>query len=206
MTRFILKWATTLFICFVAFSIVYPLWFKISTNYYDVNGHCTSNQKQIGLAMLMYSEDYDGRLPPAIFHDKTVGWANGLQPYLKSYSIFQCPAEENPSQKFPQPGKPGFTDYWMNRNLSGVIDKKINNPDKIIMLGDGDGGSPDSTASYAINELPIEWRRSPDSPAERHLDGAYYTFLDGHVKWLEPEQIAQVPPLKKRKIYTFLIK
>jgi len=167
---------------------------------------CQSNLKQIALGMFMYAQDYDDKFPPAVFHDKTVGWANGLQPYLRSYGIFQCPIETHPAQKTPQPDKPGFTDYWMNSNLSRLDLNKVNNLDKIIMFGDGDGGAPESTASYAIDRLPVEWRNLSDSPARRHHGGANYAFLDGGVKWLKPEQIAQVPPLKKSQFHTFLVK
>jgi prepilin-type processing-associated H-X9-DG protein len=179
----------------------------------------------------MYAQDYDDKLPPAIFPGKTVGWANGLQPYLKSTQIFQCPEEKNDQQKIrlidlinrlfvgsgathqnviSAPDKPEYTDYWLNRNLSGLDSSKLELPDfveeQIIMLGDGDGESPQSTASYSINQLPEPWRTSSNSPARRHLDGANYAFLDGHVKWLKPEQIAQVPPSKKSQFYTFLLK
>lgn len=204
MTRIILKYCTILFISGAAFCLVYPLWF--SASHVNRGGSCQSNQKQIALGFFMYEQDYD-KLPSAIFPGQTVGWANSLQPYLKSYSIFQCPSETNFPQKDPPlPDQPDFTDYCMNRNLSGVKDENINNPAQIIILGDGDGGSPLSTASYAINQLPIQWRTLPDSPIKRHLDGANYAFLDGHVKWVKPEQIAQVPPSKKSRFYTFLLK
>src|SRR5690242_16771830 len=60
---------------------------------------CQSHLKQIALGIFMYAQDYDDKLPPAIFPGKTVGWANGLQPYLKSTQIFQCPEEKNDQQK-----------------------------------------------------------------------------------------------------------
>jgi prepilin-type processing-associated H-X9-DG protein len=82
----------------------------------------------------------------------------------------------------------------------------LRNKSKIIMLGDGDGGSTDSTASYALTKLPAEWRTASNSSAKRHDKGANYAFLDGHVKWLKPDQIAQVPPSTKSQFYTFLLK
>jgi len=152
----------------------------------------------------MYSQDYGEKLPPVIFGTKTVGWVNGLQPYLKNYQVFQCPFEPNPAQDNPHLS--GFTDYWLNSNVAGLQDKKLKNVDHLIMLGDGDGGSPESTASYAINHLPASWLQSSDSPAKRHLGGANYAFADGHVKWLKPEQITQEMPPKNKDIYTFRLK
>jgi len=145
---------------------------------YNSMPSCMANLKQIALGMAMYKEDYDDQLPPAIFPGKTVGWANGLQPYLRSYGVLQCPfenyyqeyslaaklqrhllAQAPPKHKVSQPNEAGFTDYWMNRNLSGIGFETIHYHDQIIMLGDGDGSAPESTASYAINRLPVSWLR-----------------------------------------------
>jgi prepilin-type processing-associated H-X9-DG protein len=166
---------------------------------------CQVNLKQIALGMMMYSQDYDGKLPPAIFGDKTVGWANGLQPYLKSHQIFQCPADQNERQD--NPDLPGFTDYWMNRNAVSVDLNKIDGEQtKMILMGDGDGGSPGSTASYAINRLPASWRKLDKSPAKRHLGGANYAFLDGHVKWFKPDGIRNVTNSLNAGVNTFSIR
>jgi len=172
----------------------------------DYAYNCQTNLQQISLAMFMYNQDYDDKLPPAIFHDKTIGWANGLQPYLKSYSIFQCPAEKNPPQKTPQPDKPGFTDYWLNSNLSEINPNYIQHREQIVLLGDGDGGSSASTASYAINHLSASWLQLHDPPMTRHSGGANYAFADGHVKWLKPDQVSQLPSSKKHPVYTFSTK
>jgi len=191
---------------FVVLVGIYGFWLRARWIRNDQGYTCLSNLHAIAAGMLMYSEDYDGKLPPAIFHDKTVGWANGLQPYVKSYALFQCPLEAHGQQKVPQPDKPRFTDYWMNSNLAGLDAREIKNANKIIMLGDGDGGAPESTASYAIRKLPMEWRTLSDSPAKRHHGGAYYALADGHVKFLSAKQIAQVPPMKKSQFSTLLVK
>jgi prepilin-type N-terminal cleavage/methylation domain-containing protein/prepilin-type processing-associated H-X9-DG protein len=50
---------------------------------------CLSNQKQIGLAILMYSEDYDNKIPPWYVASADVPleesfWPALIQPYIKS--------------------------------------------------------------------------------------------------------------------------
>lgn len=164
----------------------------------------------------MYSQDYDGRFPPAIFNGETVGWANGLEPYLKSRQIFQCPSETHPIQIDPHSS--GFTDYWMNKNVAGVkIRLDVNpwrttligysgDPGSIILMGDGDGGSPASDASYAISSIPMSWRQAENSPATRHDGRANYAFADGHVKKLKPEEISQLPSSRNEGIHTFSIR
>lgn len=178
---------------------IFQIWQRIQLNYLP---SCQSNLKQIALGMFMYSQDYD-ELPPAIISGQTVGWAMALQPYNHSYSIFQCRNQWHSFSEAPQPDQPEFTDYWMNSNLSGIKDEKLHNPNQIILLGDGDGNSPASTASYAINRLPLLWLTSSDSPSKRHLDGANYAFVDGHVEWLKPNQVSQLPTSKKHPIFTF---
>ena len=166
---------------------------------------CQSNLKQIALGMMMYSQDYDGKLPPAIFGDRTVGWVSGLQPYLKTYQMFQCPADQHEWQD--NPNLPGFTDYWMNKNAASVDRNKIDGEEtKMILMGDGNGASPESTASYAINHLPASWRKLDKSPAKRHLGGANYAFLDGHVKWFKPDEIADVTNSLNPEDNTFSIR
>jgi prepilin-type processing-associated H-X9-DG protein len=185
---------------------IYFEWISYVRRPQDYAYNCQSNLRQISLAMFMYNQDYDDKLPRAIFHDKTAGWVNSLQPYIRSYTLFQCPAEENPLQKFPQPDKSGFTDYWLNSNLSGINPNHIQHREQIIFLGDGDGGSSASTASYSIDQLPESWRTSATSPAKRHKGGANYAFADGHVKWLKPAQVSQLPTSKKHPVYTFSVK
>jgi prepilin-type N-terminal cleavage/methylation domain-containing protein/prepilin-type processing-associated H-X9-DG protein len=65
---------------------------------------CLSNMKQIGTAMMMYSQDYDEQFPTGRFDpyypnvaDYGKGWAGSLYPYLKSVQILKCPDESTAS-------------------------------------------------------------------------------------------------------------
>jgi prepilin-type processing-associated H-X9-DG protein/prepilin-type N-terminal cleavage/methylation domain-containing protein len=70
---------------------------------------CTSNQKQIGLALLAYSQDYDETLPLGSYMDPTntspTPWMNIVDPYVKggyptrsldsgasTYGVYACPS------------------------------------------------------------------------------------------------------------------
>ncbi len=48
---------------------------------------CASNLKQIGTAVMMYNEDYDGR-----YWDGWYTWHVPLIPYIKSNAVFNCPS------------------------------------------------------------------------------------------------------------------
>jgi prepilin-type N-terminal cleavage/methylation domain-containing protein len=58
---------------------------------------CTSNLKQQGIAILMYAQDYDERIPPAFItpgsYEYLVGFYDLLAPYVKSEDLFVCPSE-----------------------------------------------------------------------------------------------------------------
>ena len=61
---------------------------------------CTSNEKQMGLGFIMYSQDYDEKMPAAAaFGTYNTGWPILIAPYVtrvamwsnQGSSIFQCP-------------------------------------------------------------------------------------------------------------------
>ena len=49
---------------------------------------CLSNVKQLANALLMYAEDYDDQLPPAIV------WTDAVFPYVKNEQISYCPSRK----------------------------------------------------------------------------------------------------------------
>jgi len=203
--RFISCWPipVVLIIAFGMFQLI-AYWFSGPDRLVHYRMTCRLNVQQIALALLVYSQDYDQKLPPAVISTKTIGWAEGTRPYIENSRIFQCPSEHHERQD--NPDSPGFTDYWINRNAAGVKLQNFKDKAETILLGDGDGGSPESTASYTINQLPASWLQSSDSPAKRHLGGANYAFADGHVKWLKPEEISQSPTSQRAVVHTFSVK
>ena len=56
---------------------------------------CMSNGKQLGLALIQYSQDYDETLPCAILSpwDTYAGshWQTAIVPYIKDYNAYLCP-------------------------------------------------------------------------------------------------------------------
>lgn len=143
---------------------------------------CQSNLKQIGLAFAQYARDADSEAPPVA--NARGGWAQLITPYLKSEAIFQCPSASG--------NKTGATDYFFNARLAGTKDKLGNDAKSVftILCGEGDA---DQNASYNLSQWPAQWRKDESSPAYRHLDGANYLFVDGHVKWFKPQKIFGAP-------------
>jgi len=85
---------------------------------------CASNEKQLGLAFLQYTQDYDEQFPvganavygpaspspPALAY----GWARQVFPYVKSAGLFACP--DDPTTPYGATGNVTFS-YAMNSNL-----------------------------------------------------------------------------------------
>ena len=84
-------------------SILFPVFARAREN--ARRASCQSNEKQIGLGLLQYAQDFDEYLP-ASYNYLPFGssafstgyspiWADAIQPYIKSLQIFICPSAFN---------------------------------------------------------------------------------------------------------------
>ena len=159
-------------------------------------GNCQRNLKFMALEFLAYAQDYDERLPPSrgsgIVGDAGFGWSESIESYIKYPLELQCPSDIYPDSH--EPGSRGYSDYWMNSRVCGRDSSAMLRSQSTILAGDGDGGAPDSGASYNKSEFPTNWRSMQGDGQPpwflRHTGGANYSFVDGHVKWLQPEQVS----------------
>jgi len=184
-------------------AILFPVFARARENARRTS--CMSNLKQIGLGILMYSQDYDEKFPQArveltaskVTATNPYGWADALQPYVKSVQLFQCPSETEGPIDDPTSINPGYSDYWYNRMLSGESQAAVAAVSQTVMNGDGNGNSSryngngctssadalavDTLCTSAIHTVNV----GSTNMLGRHLDGANYSFADGHVKWLK---------------------
>src|SRR5262250_2612097 len=56
---------------------------------------CLSNTKEMGLAVLMYVQDYDETFPIGAQADWNNSWPTKVQPYIKNLAVFRCPDDSN---------------------------------------------------------------------------------------------------------------
>ena len=78
-------------------AILFPVFAKVREKARQTS--CLSNEKQIGLSIIQYVQDYDETFPMASRpgggnHDQQ-GWVNSVYPYVKSTSLFTCPDDPN---------------------------------------------------------------------------------------------------------------
>src|SRR5713101_3403580 len=55
---------------------------------------CLSNLKQLGTAVTMYMQDYDGAYPLAWYGKPQYGFDVVLFPYIHNYAVFECPSNK----------------------------------------------------------------------------------------------------------------
>ena len=92
---------------------------------------CLSNEKQIGTALMMYVQDYDGTWPAGTYNTGNTyltgrGWAQAAYPYIKSAPLFKCPSD---ATTVPT-GAPNnvVISYAMNANLATITDSALTKP------------------------------------------------------------------------------
>ncbi len=151
---------------------------------------CASNLKQLGLAMLQYASDYDGRIRA------TSNYPNGAivapmqgdgswqalsyyAPYIKNSQVYICPSV-GANVSYGQVVYNSTSGYMWNDGIQ-VLDQIAQN-------------APNGVAGTVIfcdasNVWLWDWQEAPGNtslfPRLRtpHNDGLNMTYLDGHVKW-----------------------
>lgn len=145
---------------------------------------CLSNTRQIGLAVMMYLQDWDERtchthhdLEPPETIANLYTWYQPLQPYIKNSSIFRCPSMNDTPTLFPYPVTltdwlTYRTDYLINGFFAhGAFIGMFSRPAEQIMFGERHAG----IAFFDYHA----WPSAPDDNWERgFLDGSGYKIGD----------------------------
>jgi prepilin-type N-terminal cleavage/methylation domain-containing protein/prepilin-type processing-associated H-X9-DG protein len=185
-------------------AILFPVFARAREN--ARKSSCMSNLKQLGLAWMQYSQDYDEKVVPYSQDGSSgaaaVPWNRVMQPYLKSVQILICPS-----------GSGLINSYTTNMRVGGGGRSLADFPlvAQTVAFADGKGTNETtnqclaflipSNSSGAIhaarklsdpNNLANGWQSTEGTGttagrigAARHMEGANYCFIDGHVKWLK---------------------
>ncbi|MHB1455959.1 MAG: hypothetical protein ACYC0V_03485 [Armatimonadota bacterium] len=121
---------------------------------------CLSNTKQIATAFMMYTSEFDDRMPLGN------NWQPALDPYIKSRYIWKCPSAQT-------------TDpcYAFNSKLVKARLSDINAPYNTVMVYESIPGMNQRGGKKLLPSPP------------RHEYGHSIGFVDGHAKGVKPKEI-----------------
>lgn len=152
---------TVLSILYILAALLFPVFARVREN--ARRASCTSNLRQIGMAMVQYSQDYDERLPLYSQGSGYAGflgyyggdgprWTDEIFPYVKTTQIFDCPSGRLHMKKYaggqyfdietysygfntPSSPLPPDSDFGVaGRHLAELL-----NPSGTIMVADDSG-------------------------------------------------------------------
>jgi prepilin-type processing-associated H-X9-DG protein len=173
-------------------AILFPIFARVHDGYYP-QSDCQLNLKHIGLAIRMYTNDNDHRLPqdPFRWNGRDIGWEEALLPYVKNDILYYCPVQLHDRRGQPL-GKDRHSlpsGYGANRTYlctrfptPTVSLANVKDPGATIALAERDDLRRGIHAPIAGHGGTMAPRCNVGL---RHHEGANFLFADGHVKWMK---------------------
>ena len=182
-------------------AILFPVFQKVREN--ARRASCTSNLKQLSLAIIQYQQDADERMPrvlppnggtgPASSPGNWIAYTNystpnptsatnfdptqgSIYPYVKSTGVYICPDDST---------KAGDS-YAMNSGTDGITLNQFTAPAATILIveeSDGFGGGTDDGDDASAGLTVAPGPGVTDAITKRHNNGAVYAMADGHAKY-----------------------
>ncbi len=166
---------------------------------------CLSNVRQLNLAVQMYAQDYDEKLPPVMYlTDGAVEYPDGstdawglwpaiIFPYVNNIDIFNCP-----SSAWRWGGERTTRgNYGANRNISGGHWGDPGTPPSIEPMSLGQLTEPSSTilitethstgnhqSFYTQRSIGMDGDQIRNIIPARHNEGANIGLADGSTRWV----------------------
>jgi prepilin-type N-terminal cleavage/methylation domain-containing protein/prepilin-type processing-associated H-X9-DG protein len=155
---------------------------------------CLSNQRQIGLGMIMYSHDAAGLFPESgglILWDQVDpitqkhGWMQQILPFTQNTNVYNCPAIKGAFTYF----NCVRAAYIDTTNFASVDTKRIRFPAAQVLSGDtiwtGEGVNDSDKDDYTQNCVGGDDNHNgiPAVGWQAHNKGQNILFTDGHAKW-----------------------
>jgi prepilin-type N-terminal cleavage/methylation domain-containing protein/prepilin-type processing-associated H-X9-DG protein len=163
---------------------------------------CLSNCRQIGMAFMQYTQDYDENLPLTSFPVASNTWTDTVQAYVKNRGIFRCPSDNSPFWK--DPANQRLSSYFLNAWMAGSNGfgnlAAVGSPASVIYLAESAenttprdhfhpfywGTPAEQTSGFMQNQTwdPVN-NETREFALRRHQGGYNVIFMDGHSKWVQ---------------------
>jgi len=165
---------------------------------------CLNNLKQLGLSLMMYSHDNEGRFPPRM----NPSWMTFLHPYYVDVNLLKCPSDpvSQGASSFNNPSSAprsylinGWNDYFLahldpedwwdyydHKYPLGLPEIAIEEPTETIIFG------PKKTESYHVHMDLYQVNDVYELEQGRHVTGgrspgsglSNFAFADGSARYL----------------------
>ena len=156
---------------------------------------CLSNMKQVGLAVDMYCQDYDGCYPMCLYLGGTmvVTFYHEIMPYMKNAQILQCPSEKERigmgeiAALLPVPLAGGISWVGYNGNYA-IFEDGPNNPltgSNHAVISQAELPFPAETFVMGDGEIEMAPSLFNSPVVGAHNEGFNASFADGHAKWVK---------------------
>ncbi|MBV9852533.1 MAG: hypothetical protein JO250_22945 [Armatimonadetes bacterium] len=177
---------------------------------------CLWNEKGIGLALVQYAQDNDGQLPDGT-QGEGEGWGGQVFPYIKDARTYRCYEDETAGAASSPVVSYGYNANAARQPLLGKYASPAHTvlvfevahdtadvalPDEgasqgavsFSAAGDGTDGTLRSGRGGERYATGLLGGRTPaeftDFDEPRHGGGANYLLADGHVRWLQPQDVS----------------
>ena len=184
-------------------AILFPVFAKVREKARQTS--CLSNEKQIGLALMQYVQDFDEKYPAREYNnDAAQSWRVVVFPYVKAKGVFSCPSNPsgstngfdgypisyggnyNSSPYFNQdwgnmyPGGINGTGVFGDYNAPGVPLASITSPAQVIEVLE------QTNEGYADANVLNHYTGANHDLYAGHNTMCNYLFCDGHAKAMKP--------------------
>lgn len=201
-------------------AILFPVFGRARENARRSSCQSNLKQISLGLAQYVNDNDDRMPGWVSYLHDgEMTGMFDAIYPYTKSLQIYQCPSEKTAQDVDPLSAAytdyVNNGNLWSGKsddNPHGIHQGIITDPALTVAFMDGgsnttvaeqcyfvlyrdDTGVPNGGHTTIVGRgdcaTTQPFQRPLVTPGRlRHLEGANYAFVDGHVKWLKPNVVA----------------
>ena len=164
---------------------------------------CLSNVRQLRVALQLYTDSDDGRVPPRDY-DAGAVWVDRLEPYYRDRKLLRCPSD--PRGRDQSYLLNGFIDYFVVNSFNGSWDEffgmykdggfpsvKLSNipkPADTITFGEKRADSEDDAymdiwpPQYGSDHLTEVAHGKHRLGSKERSGGSNYAFADGSARYL----------------------